>query len=38
MLERYYEAARLYEADVVVRLTADNPFVDAEVIDEAIIY
>ena len=38
VLERYYEAARLYEADVVVRLTADNPFVDAEVIDEAIIY
>jgi spore coat polysaccharide biosynthesis protein SpsF (cytidylyltransferase family) len=33
VLDRYVQAARELEADAVVRLTADNPFVDANVVD-----
>ena len=36
VLDRYYQCATLYNADVVVRLTGDNPLVDPSVIDEAI--
>jgi spore coat polysaccharide biosynthesis protein SpsF len=32
-LDRYYQAAKQFKADVIVRLTGDNPFVDAEFID-----
>jgi spore coat polysaccharide biosynthesis protein SpsF len=38
VLERYYEAANLYKADIVVRLTADCPIVDPTVIDNVIQY
>jgi len=34
VLDRYYQAARLHKADVVVRVTSDDPFVDPELIDE----
>src|SRR5688572_15146748 len=33
VLGRYYECARLYRFDHIVRLTGDNPFVDIEELD-----
>ena len=33
VLERYWDAAKLYEADIVVRATGDNPFVCYEIVD-----
>lgn len=36
VLERFYECAKRCNADVVVRVTADDPFKDASVINDAI--
>lgn len=36
VLDRYFQAATLYDAQVVVRLTADCPVIDPQVIDRAI--
>lgn len=36
LLDRYYQCAIEYRADVVVRLTPDDPFVDYQIIDRAI--
>jgi spore coat polysaccharide biosynthesis protein SpsF len=33
VLDRFYQAANLHHADVIVRLTGDNPLVDAELVD-----
>ena len=36
VLERYFEAANIYKADVIVRITGDCPLVDAAMVDECI--
>jgi len=33
LLDRYYQAAKQYEAEIIVRITADCPLIDPEVID-----
>jgi len=33
VLDRYFQAARLAQADIIVRITADDPFKDPDVID-----
>ncbi len=36
VLDRYYQCTKAYEADVIVRITADDPFKDPEVADRII--
>ena len=36
VLERYYETAKKYRADVIVRITSDCPLIDPEIVDEMI--
>jgi spore coat polysaccharide biosynthesis protein SpsF len=36
VLSRYYECAKLHRADIVVRVTADDPLKDPQIIDKAI--
>jgi glutamate-1-semialdehyde 2,1-aminomutase len=37
VLDRYYQAALLYKAEVIVRLTGDCPLIDPKVLDDVII-
>jgi len=36
VLDRYYQAAKEFSAEVVVRITADCPIIDLDLIDEAV--
>jgi glutamate-1-semialdehyde 2,1-aminomutase len=36
VLSRYFEASEAFEADVIIRITSDCPFIDPELIDDAI--
>lgn len=36
VLDRYYQAAKLFEADNIVRITSDCPIIDSKIIDEVI--
>ncbi|MBT3323137.1 MAG: glycosyltransferase family protein [Anaerolineae bacterium] len=36
VLDRYYQAATTYDAEIVVRLTADCPVLDSDIVDQTI--
>lgn len=38
VLDRFYQATSQFKADVIVRLTADCPLIDPEIVDRAISY
>jgi len=36
VLERYYKASKNFGIDIIVRITADNPLIDPEIIDKGV--
>jgi len=36
VLSRYFETARQFKIDIIVRITCDNPFIDPHIIDEVV--
>ena len=36
VLRRYYECAKVFKGDLIVRITADNPLIDPTLVDEVI--
>lgn len=36
LLDRYYQSAKAYKADIIVRITSDCPMIDPEIIDSII--
>ena len=36
LLDRYYNCAKKYSCQIIVRITSDCPFIDPHIIDEAI--
>jgi spore coat polysaccharide biosynthesis protein SpsF (cytidylyltransferase family) len=38
VLDRYYKCAKEFSGDVIVRITSDCPFIDPNIVDQAIEY
>ena len=36
VLDRYYQCAKFFKCDVIVRITSDNPLIDPRIVDKAI--
>ena len=36
VLKRYFEAAKLFQGELIIRITGDNPFIDTTIVDEII--